>query len=475
MLYTLQQAVDIVNKSPFAAIEPFNGRDGLWGVAIYTGDKFMFVPGTSFNLAEFNTKTMISCWDLRRSLSWVKWDDRILWDVKSLYGGDKNLVQLARERKDDLSERYIELDAKMVAHARAAKVVKIDLTMSQIAPLDLFKDWIRARVELIYRLGASAQVSSATTPGFQCHEFESRWPFIRALREVELNGIYVDTAFIEAILSGQPDQANYRVLKSMLDLQRDGYVTTLLNPIGGRTGRIRHEGGFNSLGIPHGPARSAITSRHLDGKIVTFDFNAIDYRCIVKAVGGEVAALYDGARDFHERTASFAFKTVTPATREAIKYLSYIYIYGGSEDTLVSKTGWQLSEVQAVLRLLDKKILPVKQFREQLWMQVQEQGFVDIPGGRRVYCQDADSAGKVIGLYAQSYSSWIFEQAFTRVHRFLTDNNKKSCIIFSVHDELVIDCHPDDIDAMDELIPLMESDGYVVKRKMGTTYGEVTG
>ena len=104
-------------------------------------------------------------------------------------------------------------------------------------------------------------------------------------------------------------------------------------------------------------------------------------------------------------------------------------------------------------------------------MQVQNSNFLDAPGGRRIYVpeEDMDNEGKLIGLFAQSYSSHVFEQAFVRVHQRLRD--AKSCIIFSVHDELVIDCHPEEIELMDELVPLLELDGYAVKKKVGDTYG----
>ena len=102
-------------------------------------------------------------------------------------------------------------------------------------------------------------------------------------------------------------------------------------------------------------------------------------------------------------------------------------------------------------------------------MQAKEQGFIEIPGGRRVYCQEADSEGKVIGLYAQSYSAWVFEQAFVNAQSFL--RKLKSKAIFEVHDELVIDAHPDDFPWMDSIRKAMEVDGHIVKMKKGSSYG----
>jgi DNA polymerase-1 len=288
---------------------------------------------------------------------------------------------------------------------------------------------------------------------------------------MELNGIAIDMDFISAALAESPDQASAAALRSLQGLHKDGMVTTLYNPMGGKTGRLRHEGGFNVLGIPKGPARQAIISRFAGGMITGFDFNAIDYRCIVNTIGGEVKKLYEGAEDFHERTASFVFKQITPATRSAIKYLSYIYIYGGSEETLVEKTGWTLEQVKQVLELLDKKIAPIKEFRSKLWMEAQQTGVVVAPGGRRVHTLEGDNEGKVIGLYAQTYSSWVFEQAVIQVQKLLRGLESK--LIFTVHDELVIDTHPAEVAIMEDVRRVMEIDGHKVKMKKGSSYGSL--
>lgn len=466
--------IDSIKRSTSIAIEPVHGRDGLWGIAVQTDHDFAFITPTSWPTLAADvlaTRVPVCAWDVRRCPEFCISDDHVIYDVKSLYNGDSSFPSLVRTQfQSEDGARFLELDQKMIAHKRAAKTARITLPTQQVVPADLITEWVKLRVKITKKFYDFGSLTASPVPALNYSEFERRWPFIRALRQVELNGIHIDPAFITRALGETQEQATSRALRSLQEQQKNSLVTTLLNPMGGKTGRLRHEGGFNTLGIPKGDARQAITSRWYEGKIYTFDFNAIDYRCIVKHIGGEVAKLYEGATDFHERTASFIFKNVTPGTRQAIKYLSYIYIYGGSEDTLAAKTGWSSEEVRKVLDLLDKKIGPVKEFREALWMQVQGHQFMDIPGGRRVYCQDADSSGKLIGLFAQSYSSYIFEEAFTRVHKKL--QGKLSCIIFSVHDELVIDCHPDEFALMEELIPLMESDGYAVKMKAGNTYGD---
>jgi DNA polymerase I-like protein with 3'-5' exonuclease and polymerase domains len=90
-----------------------------------------------------------------------------------------------------------------------------------------------------------------------------------------------------------------------------------------------------------------------------------------------------------------------------------------------------------------------------------------------VYVSPDDHAGKILGLYAQTYSSYVFERAFESVHFFL--RNTKSCIIFPVHDELVIDMHPDDFELADKIRDIMQSSaggGWKIKVRKGKSYSE---
>lgn len=298
--------------------EPVYGRDGLSGVVLSDGNSFFFASDSDpESWGEFVGELVmkhkrIAVWDLRRFGFWAFDDDLIIWDVKSLNGGEIGIQELSRSlsRDDNVYARFIELDQRVIAHSRAAKTARLDVDARLITPTSLLVEWAKSKVSVIRALYIAGLDKFYD-------EYASRWPFIRALRDSELSGIHVDVSFITATLAGDVDTVTHRTLCSMRDLQVGGLVSTFLNPIGGKTGRLRHEGGFNSLGIPHGPARNAITSRYEGGKIVSLDFNAIDYRCIVKAIGGEVAKLYDGAADFHQRTASFIFKDVTPSNRDS--------------------------------------------------------------------------------------------------------------------------------------------------------------
>lgn len=479
MPHSYARIIDQIKAGWWVTIDPFKGHDGTWGVSIVNADHYFFVP----KRADFNDFIEdlalrceeLVCFDVRRIMDWPI-NSRTV-DIKSVFGGEKNLPQLVAEVEYShpypVFKRFLELDQKIVAHGKAAKLTGMNIHISELAPKDLLSEWIKARVQSIDTLYSLARTSSSEY-GSNLTNFEERWSFIRALHQVELNGIYTDEKYVAEALLGDLEPADVKALRSMQGLSKGGFVTSLFNPMGSKTGRVRLEGGFNAMGIPHGPARKAIISRFEGGSIYTFDFNAIDYRCIVSSIGGDFEKLYANADDFHARTASFLFNEVSKIRRDIMKFVSYVYIYGGSVETLMEKTKLERQLIEIALKRLDEKIKPIAEFREHLYMKAQNDGFIDTPGGKRIHIKNDDHPGKVLGLYAQTYSSYVFEQAFTKVQMFLA--NKKTCIIFSVHDELVLDVSPDEeSEVIPEVKRLMETTigNFKVSVKKGSNYGEV--
>lgn len=467
------------------AVEPFRGRTGVLGLAIVTEGKYFFIPRKEWwdeFISELfrETKGHIACFDLRRIIDFPLPDGPV-YDMRAVFGGDKTLLGVMREVHKEyvLTKRLSEVEQRIAAHVRAAKTAKVDASADLFTPKPLLEEWLKVRTMAIEHLYNTASFSSGV-PGIMMGEFEERYAFIRALHEVELAGIHVDIDFVKTKIKEGSNPPDLKALRSIEGLYKGGFVGSLFNPMGGKTGRVRLEGGFNCMGIPKdGFARYAITSRHENGLIYAFDYNAIDYRCIVASIGGEFAELYRGCRDFHHRTASFLFPPdeVDRVRRDTVKFISYVYIYGGSDETLSARTGLSVTAVRKVLERLDQYIGPIKKFREGLHNLSKRQGYITLPNGKELYTTEADGSpmhdGKVIGLFAQTYSSVVFEAAFVRVHRLL--QGTKSCIIFSVHDELVLDMHPDDITAglPERVREAMQEQDFVVTIKKGRSYGDV--
>jgi DNA polymerase I len=261
-------------------------------------------------------------------------------------------------------------------------------------------------------------------------------------------------------------------LRSIKSQEKNGFVKSAMSPVGSKTWRIRVEGGFKCMSIPHGFCRSVLTSRFENGKICTLDFNAIDYRCLVEAVNdSDLTRFYAGVLDFHARTASL-FGDVTPKLRNDIKKITYTHIYGGALDTLNVSTGLSHFELKEMLIKLDKLFKPITHFRNELVVESKKNGFLDTPGYHRIKIDDDFSPGKVIGLYAQTFSSFVFGKALFRADEIVRDI--KSKMIFTVYDEIVFDLHPEEIQYATEIKREIEkATGFVTKMKIGENYEDV--
>jgi hypothetical protein len=475
--------INEIRASKYVSVEPFRGYRGVYGIAISNNEKYWFIPKKEW-WDEFLTElfqlsqTNFVCFDIRRLLDFPINKSNIV-DVRTLLdGGEGTLLRKMQQNhpRNPLTEQLAEAEQRMAANMRSIRTTntQLDGNLTDSMPPQFFERYTKVRVLSIYALFKEFINSEVLDSWWR------RLDFIRAVHEVELSGIRIDKEFVDTQLTKRQETADAKCFRSMLQFYKNGYVTAFYNVAGTKTGRLRPEGGFGAMGVPHGPCRKAIISRFEGGKIYSFDYNAIDYRSIVSSIGGLFAENYRGHRDFHVRTAKFIFEEVDEVRREAIKSISYTSIYGGSQETLASRTGLSIDMVKKVLGKLDPHIKPIHEFRERLWGLFQMSGQIDIPGVGVYRKQDDETMhpGKLLALYAQGYSAYVFERAFVEVHRFLEAHGRGSCIIFPVHDELVLDIHPDDEAAgmAESVRVIMEKalvDDFVVNIKKGRSYGEI--
>lgn len=377
---------------------------------------------------------------------------RELWSKAEQHG-------LNRGMKTEI-DRYHNTNTIMSAHRRACHIGKVDLerhSFLMMLPKNVLRDHYQTRAGCLLELGLATSHSLLMT---------DRNDFLVALHHMETNGILLD---------------------------HDGGLELVypnFNPHHGKTGRIKTHGGFNCMNLSHGPARSAIVSRFRSsngeqmGSIYSFDYNAIDYRCIVSSVmDEEFHRLYVGAEDFHARTAQLLMsrsERIDPRHRKIAKAGTYVSIYGGSTDTLAKKLEVSEDVASKLCQKMDRLFAPVHKLRRKLYQEYVQTGRVTLPSGRNVYVEPRAHEGQVMGIYAQSFSSLVFERALVRVDRFLQDGKFRSKTLFPVHDELNLDVCPEEEEAVILGVKnAMEKDPvsgmvFAVKCKKGKTYDEAT-
>ena len=416
--------------------------------------------------------TRLVCFDVRKLFNMCFAPGSIIYDLKMLYECDGDISRLIKSIDDIDKGDYMEIERRFSAHTRALSESQVDvdsISLKHCIPDDVRITYMHARQTMMKVLWSRLSAE-------QISEYETNvWPLFKDLLVVENAKIKIDEEYVKAQLKRNDVIVHEKkFLQSIQGLTHDGYVRTRINPVGSKTKRLRVDGGFNCMGIPHGVPRKALVSRFENGRIAVFDFNAIDYRCIVAATNDKgLNEFYMGQRDFHSRTAS-VLGDVTPDLRTNVKKIAYTHIYGGSKETLQKQTALPSDVLRTYVAKLDELFEPITAFRKKISDQARIDGFIITPGGNKVMIEKGDHDGKIIGLFAQTYSSAMFNKALHAVIERLESMNAKSRVIFTVHDELVIDRHPSETLLEDIQIQMQNVTGFIVKAKEALNYGDAT-
>lgn len=364
-------------------------------------------------------------------------------DVEILYDCSDLLPILVRKH---LSERdyegLIEAALKFDVHVKAAK--------KALVPLDhvrLFDVMPKRFFESLYRMRA-----------------------VRAL----------------ALRAKRPQSVNRELMNLAVVLsraERDGYVSgdQVLHPsfnvVGGKTKRISLRAGSpNCMSIPHGAKRKLITSRFENGSVCSMDFNAIDYRCIVSS-DSVLREMYGDCDDFHVKTVEILTgKTVADDDiRNLFKQLTYMHFYGGTKETIQKNTGLSTERLDKLLSLFDSKLGRVKELRTLISTDKVTSRFGIDLSEHQVH------DGAKLALFAQTCSSYVFKACVVALGNEMHSRHMKSKLMFTVHDEVDIDVHPDELTEMNGLARVMEQTAqdlmgirFVVKVKIGKDYDEAS-
>lgn len=419
------------------------------------------------------------CFDVRKMYGLGLSREKVQYDLRMLFAHDGELSSLAKSRGVRSAEQLLSAEKRFSAHTKAISEAKMDITkvpLHELVPSDVLDEYMQLR------LFAVEELWDRLTPSeVQTYE-QLVWPVFQDILQVESSKVKVDTGLVETSLKDMDLAVHERkFLQHMLGVTKDGFARTKISPVGSKTWRLRVEGGLNCMAIPHGVCRQAIVSRFPGGSIVSLDFNAIDYRSLVDAVNDpELNAIYGGKEDFHRETATL-FGDVTKELRDLVKKITYSHIYGSSLEGLQKTTGLPKDRLSAMLTVLDRRFAPIGEFRKNLAEQSRRSGFLITPGHHRVEIDPKDHDGKIVGLFAQTYSSYVLNRALHAVLAILgsyPDNGEDgamSRVIFTVHDEIIFDVHPAERRLIDLLARTVKAvTGFSVKIREGKSYGEAT-
>lgn len=452
----------------------FDGNDVVGYYFVTQDDPDTF---DSFVKELFSRKNRKICFGMRQildhGLDFKSYCDIV--DVSLFFDGERlQNVGNSHLSEGDVRE-FNEASRKMSAHVKACEIAKIDIQEQGVCnaiPSKVVIGYHRAMAVIV--LGLYMKLTSE-----QIDSYENDFSFFAALYRMEQNGIYVDVDRAPVSLSAS-ERRFMEELKKHTD--SSGLLKIRFAVRATKTDRLTIErGSFNFMTIPSTPVRSVIKSRFEGGKIVSFDFNAIDYRCIISSIDDLwLKSQYDSDVDFHSRTVELVLGkgTSNDIRRNILKTFTYVVMYGGAESSL-NGLGLGKEKVALLYKKVKRLLSPVQEWGQELYSESMGQGYVEIPGGKKIPLQGHERPSYVLAIYGQGCSSRVFADAVTMADVLLHD--KKSVGMFTVHDEYVVDVHPDELNLIGEIARALEESSmrtfekrFKVNVSEGNDYWEVT-
>lgn len=247
---------------------------------------------------------------------------------------------------------------------------------------------------------------------------------------------------------------------------KDGRIHTTFNQALTATGRlssskpnlqnipIRTERGQN--------IRKAFVSDRPDGLIVSADYSQIELRIMAHLCGDEhLRNAFNAGEDVHRATAAkiFGIPTleVTDAQRRLAKTANFGIMYGISGFGLAQRLGISRSEAQQLIKDYFATFPSIAEYMEKAKREAAEKGYVETIFGRRRYLPELTSRNasargmaerNAINAPIQGSSADIIKLAMIKVDEILRTEGFKSKMILQIHDELLFDAYPDEVEAL---------------------------
>jgi DNA polymerase-1 len=277
---------------------------------------------------------------------------------------------------------------------------------------------------------------------------------------------------------------------------KTGRIHTSFNQTGTTTGRLSSsEPNLQNIPIRGelgGKIRQAIIAQP-GWKLLSADYSQIDLRALAHiSQDPELKATFLRDEDVHTATASRVFNTpagdITSEMRRVAKTVNFGVIYGMSDYGLEQATNFSREEAAQFITAYFDKYPKVRDYIEDTKRQAREQGYVQTVLGRRRYIPEINSSNRqlregaermAINMPVQGTSADIIKIAMINIYREINKRNLRSKMILQVHDELVFEVHPDEIEMMKQLVAeLMPSALKIsvplkIEIKMGKNWGEM--
>jgi DNA polymerase-1 len=271
----------------------------------------------------------------------------------------------------------------------------------------------------------------------------------------------------------------YRELQKL----KSTYVDTLPATVNRHTGRIHTS--FNQTGAATGRLSSSdpnlqnIPIRTPRGEeirrgfvpragwhFLVADYSQIELRLMAHLSGDPafIEAFHQGG-DIHRQTAALIFnlplEQVTPEMRARAKTINFATIYGQGPFALSRQLGISQDDAKTFIARYFERFAGVRAFLDRMIRLAREQGYVETLFKRRRYIPEIKDRNFNMRAYGernaqnsplQGSAADLIKLAMVRIHAALAERRLEARMLLQVHDELVFEAPPAEIDTLRDLV-----------------------
>lgn len=212
--------------------------------------------------------------------------------------------------------------------------------------------------------------------------------------------------------------------------------------------------------------RRAFVPTHPDGCIMAADYSQIELRLMAHLSQDEaMIEAFRANQDIHAATAARLFhepvENVTREQRRKAKSANFGIIYGISSFGLAQNTGIKVSEAKEIIDSYFASFPGVKSYMDKSISVARDCGYTETLCHRRRYLPDLQSANSIVKGAAernainapiQGTAADIIKIAMINIHRKIAEAGLQSAMVMQVHDELVFDVTPGEVDTLSQIV-----------------------
>jgi len=200
--------------------------------------------------------------------------------------------------------------------------------------------------------------------------------------------------------------------------------------------------------------------------LLSADYSQVELRLLAHfSQDKNMLEAFQNDRDIHRQTAAEIFDVpldqVTKDQRNGAKAINFGLMYGQTSFGLSQTLHISQGEAKKYITNYFQKFQSVKSFLDGLKEKAEDTGYAETLFGRKRNLPDIKSSNRQIKAMAervainspiQGTAADIIKLAMINIHRILHERKLKSKMVLQVHDELIFDCVPEELEEMKVLV-----------------------